>query len=151
SEDQSSEDWIEPFRDIYRDVCVEHVQPYDGIESWLDYLGPRRALVTNKPLSMTNPILEKLGWEHLFDRVLGPSSVEQPKPHPQPLELVMKHWDTDPSEVVMVGDNWTDIKAGKQAGTVTAGCLYGLGHTEQLREQSPDHLINSPSELFELV
>lgn len=50
----------------------------------------------------------------------------------------------------MVGDWITDVEAGKRAGMVTVGCLYGIGNQKELRELKPDYLVNSILELKDL-
>jgi phosphoglycolate phosphatase-like HAD superfamily hydrolase len=52
---------------------------------------------------------------------------------------------------MMVGDTPADILAGKAAGTKTCAVTYGFGTREALLQCAPDHVIESFSELGNLV
>ena len=52
------------------------------------------------------------------------------KPHPAPIQHMLKQWDVPPSQALMVGDYTHDIDCGKAAGTAT--CFY-------LNANSPDY------------
>jgi phosphoglycolate phosphatase len=54
----------------------------------------------------------------------------------------------DPQRCVVVGDRIHDIEAGKAAGTLTVGCLYGFGEPNEFR--AADWIIDSPKKLLEL-
>jgi phosphoglycolate phosphatase-like HAD superfamily hydrolase len=47
----------------------------------------------------------------------------------------------------MIGDGSIDIDAGKQAGVLTCGVTYGLGHKEDVIAANPDFVIDSLSEI----
>lgn len=147
-EDGELDTMVGRFRHYYQSRCTENIRPYDGIKSLLESLvDSPRAIVTNKPYDMTKTILDQLTWTPWFEPIYGADSLETMKPSPEPLHEVRSNWEGSVDRAVMIGDNWTDIKAGREANMITVGCEYGLGDTETLRNQSPDHTAGTPEEL----
>ncbi len=146
--DGDVEGFIEEFREVYLEVCIENVQPYDEIPPLVtDLSDAKLSIVTNKPLSMTENILASLNWTDRFNPVFGPDSFARGKPDPRPLQAVVDQWEINPRELVMIGDSWTDIRAGNLMGCRTVACLYGLGDTEKTLAESPDKTVESVEEL----
>lgn len=148
----STDEYIDSFREIYFEVCDENVQPYPEIPSLISDLSDQNlSIVTNKPLSMTTKILRTLNWDPHFDTVYGPDSFGRRKPDPRPLVGVLERWEVAPHELIMVGDTWTDVRAGNALGCRTIACLYGLGETEKTLAESPDETVGTVSELRDLI
>jgi len=61
---------------------------------------------------------------------------------------IVRHLADQHAQAVVIGDRVHDIEAGRSAGALTVGCLYGFGKPEELR--SADWTINSLPELLEL-
>lgn len=139
---------LEEFREIYRSICTDNVETYRGISSIVGRLTDHStSIVTNKPLSMTEKILEEIGWRNRFDPVFGADSFERMKPDPKPLTAVGDCLEVEPSEMVMIGDSWTDVQAGNAIGATTVACLYGLGNRQEVLAEDPDHTVESTQEL----
>jgi phosphoglycolate phosphatase len=146
------QDVIDGFRKAYLEICTERVEPYPEITPLVEDLSDDNlSIVTNKPLSMTEKILNTLQWDSYFEPVFGPDSFGQGKPHPRPLEAVVRNWSIDPEELVMIGDSWADIRAGNALGCRTVACLYGLGNSDRVLEESPDETVESVEELRALL
>lgn len=144
----STETLLEQFRSLYQEVCADSVKPYEGINDLIETLTDHRlGIVTNKPLSMTEKIIRQLNWHGRFDPVYGADSFDRMKPDPAPLRAVVDKWGIDPGELVMIGDSWTDIRAGNDLGCRTVACLYGLGDSQETLDQSPDATVHSVEEL----
>ncbi len=83
-------------------------------------------IVSNKTGEYLRREVTHLGWDHLFDSVIGATDAEQDKPHPAPIHLALKESDITPSQNVwFIGDSATDI-----ACALNANCtpiLYGEG------------------------
>lgn len=148
----STEELLEEFRPIYRSICADNVRPYDGVTELIHSLrNDRLGIVTNKPLDMTEKIIDRLGWNPHFSPVFGADSFERMKPDPTPLKAVVEDWGIEPDQLTMIGDSWTDIKAGNDLGCRTVACLYGLGKSEETLAETPDATVNSVPELRELI
>jgi phosphoglycolate phosphatase-like HAD superfamily hydrolase len=51
----------------------------------------------------------------------------------------------------MIGDSATDIMAGKKAGITTVAVTFGIGNKQKMVDVHPDHVIDSFSELQNIV
>ncbi|MDR2849297.1 MAG: HAD-IA family hydrolase [Verrucomicrobiota bacterium] len=111
--------------------CLDNTVPYPGVAETLAALcaaGWRLAVVTNKPGPVTRPILEGLGLLSFFGAVVGGGDCPTLKPDPAPVFFAAAQLGAapDPSDW-MVGDNFTDLEAGRRAGVRRCFCRFGFG------------------------
>lgn len=141
---------IRLFLDLYEAHCLDHTRLYPGIGELLDrYADKRLAVVTNKIERFTRKILEGLGVWDRFDAVMSGDSMKEKKPHPAPLLHVLRQTGVRPGRSVIVGDSRLDIEAGKAAGTLTCGVLYGLRPESEIRAAAPDVVVHDAVEIGE--
>ena len=111
-EDARKPDYISAFMACYQDATrLTHLFP--GVMEALQVLADRGhplGICTNKPLSVTQAILEHFGLSHLFGCVIGGDSVPERKPHPAPLRVAMQGLGADPArpKALYVGDSEFD-------------------------------------------
>ena len=78
---------LQRFLDHYGAHLLDTTRPYPGI---LDFLAAQRrrplAVVTNKPLALTNQLLHGLGLDAFFPVVVGGDSCAEKKPSPLPVQ-----------------------------------------------------------------
>ena len=138
------------FLDLYETHCLDHTGLYPGIGDLLDgYAGKRLAVVTNKIERFTRKILEGLGVWARFDVVMSGDSMKEKKPHPGPILHALSETGVAAGRAVIVGDSRLDIEAGKAAGTLTCGVLYGLRPESEIRDASPDVIVRTAPEIGE--
>lgn len=140
---------LDRFLSYYRRHLLDTTRPYPGVvDSLRKWTGMyRMAVLTNKPLAMTEAILAGLSLSGYFSEVHGGDSFENKKPHPQGLAHILRQAGTIPRETVMVGDSRNDVLAGRAAGTVTCGVTYGLG-AAGFAEAPPDFTVDRFPDLF---
>jgi phosphoglycolate phosphatase len=140
---------LDRFLSYYRRHLLDTTRPYPGVvDSLRKWAGMyRMAVLTNKPLAMTEAILAGLSLSGYFSEVHGGDSFENKKPHPQGLAHILRQAGTTPRETVMVGDSRNDVLAGRAAGTVTCGVTYGLG-AAGFAEAPPDFTVDRFPDLF---
>ena len=97
------------------------------------------------------PFLDRWGVRHLFSGIVGREDVESRKPHPEPVLKCLGHLRLDPREVVYIGDSPIDIRAGKAAGSYTAGVLTGTSPHGVLLCEDPDHILESVAGLLSIL
>jgi len=121
---------------------VVRTRLYPGVRETLDRfrLLPM-AVVTNKPVVFSEPILEQLGVRGYFRMIIGADSGLPLKPEPDAFNRIMAECGVAPQDTVIVGDGTTDIRGGKAAGAVTCAVTYGFRSEELLRREGPDYLI----------
>jgi phosphoglycolate phosphatase len=136
------------FREFYAKHLLDNTRPFPGVVEALAALeGRQLAVLTNKPIRFTVPILEGLGLAHRFARVYGEDSFPRKKPDPMGLESLLAEFSVTPREAVMVGDSEIDVQTARNAGTWSCGVTYGLA-SHQLAQCQPDLMV---SNLMELV
>ena len=124
---------------------------YPGVKETLEHFRSLpMAVVTNKTLEFSEPLLEKLGIRPLFGMVIGADAGLPLKPAPDAFQKIMKGLGIAKEHTAVVGDGTTDILAGKAAGITTCAVTYGFRSEAELRTARPDHIIHAFSELKEL-
>ncbi len=122
----------------------------DGVCGFLERLsrhGIRRAIVTRNSRAMTDRVLTRLGLR--FDPVItrddGPV-----KPDPWAILRICQLWQTEPSQVAIIGDFRFDIDAGRRAGAVTVLLRRGRNTEHLAGAEQADFLLESFHDCDEL-
>ena len=66
-------------------------------------------------------------------------------------ELAMKKLGVAPHDCVVVGDYWSDIKAGKELGAKTVAVLSGSMELDTFEKLKPDAIIDSVKDMLKVV
>jgi phosphoglycolate phosphatase len=142
-------DTLERFLSYYARHLLDTTRPYPGVTDALrKWSGKyRMAILTNKPLKMTEAILDGLSLSRYFPVVRGADSFPTKKPDPQGLLRIIGEAGVSPKETVMVGDARNDVLAGRAAGAITCGVMYGLG-VSAFAEHPPDFTVDRFPDLF---
>jgi phosphoglycolate phosphatase len=124
---------------------------YPGVKETLEHFRSLpMAVVTNKTLEFSEPLLEKLGIRPHFGMVIGADAGLPIKPSPDAFQRIMKGLGIAKEYAAVVGDGTTDILAGRAAGITTCAVTYGFRSEEELRKAGPDHIIHEFPELKKL-
>lgn len=151
-DDEVIREAISFYKKYYLDNSVKETRLYKNVEETLDFFkGKKIALVTNKPEDISLSILDKLGVADRFNIVIGPESLKKLKPDPEGILKVLDAFGEDPKKTIMIGDTYTDVEAGKAAGTYTCGVTYGIGSTEDLLKASPDYIVDDIIKLTDII
>lgn len=138
-----------------REIHDGLVAPFPGAASVLETLrarGSRVGIVTSKRRAMAERTLERSGLAGHYDVLVGGDDVVRGKPDPEPvLRAVERLGLADGgARTLMVGDAPFDIRAGREAGTRTAGALWGPFPREALEAEGPDWLLGGLAEVLDL-
>ena len=106
-------------------------------------------IITNRSIN-ARYIIEHCKLNGLVDLVISVEDVKNPKPHPEGIQKAMAHFESKPSETIMVGDMPVDIEAGKAAGVITVG-LNTNGNLWDLKKSGSDYITGSLAELVPLL
>lgn len=139
------------FLNHYGQCCAEQSQLYPGVREYLNFLHERQVdmgLVTNKPISFTEVLLDEFDLRRYFSVVLGGDSLVEKKPHPLPLQHAMIARRVAAEQTLMVGDSRSDIKAAQAAGCRVVAVTYGYNHGEPVSLYQPDIIVD---DLMQLV
>lgn len=142
------------FLDLYAANTSQRSYLYPGVREGIDYLKSQRyalGCVTNKAAQFTTPLLQELGLHDDFGIVIAGDTLPVKKPDPQPLLHAAKHFGVEPEDALMVGDSKSDVSAARAAGFQIVCMSYGYNHGEDIRNCSPDAVIDSMTELAALI
>jgi len=141
---------LEYFLAYYREHMLDYTVLYPGVRDTLAKLdnGERRlAVLTNKPVRISQAILDGLDVGRHFFRIYGGNSFEQKKPHPIGVETLLRETGASKDRAVMVGDSAVDIQTARNAGIPSCGVTYGF-QPETFEANPPDYLIERMDQIF---
>lgn len=139
------------FRRHYLDHLMDQTILYPEVVDTLEYFkGKKLAVVTNKPMDYTTPILDGLGLSRYFQMVLGGDSTPHRKPHPEMILRTLETLQAEKHRTVMIGDGPQDIRAAQGAGVTSCAVTYGLTKLETLLLAEPDLVCHSLGHLRDL-
>lgn len=144
---------FEVFLSAYTQSNGRYSKLYPGVEELLAHLhqaGVPMAVVTNKPMAFTTPLLRSMKIDHYFSQVLGGDSLPVKKPDPLPLLTVLEGIGCRPEQALMLGDSRNDVGAARAAGCPVACVRYGYNHGESIESCSPDRVVDSFAELMQV-
>lgn len=142
------------FTACYAENVCKHSRLYPGVREGLDKLrGHELAVgcVTNKATRFTTPLLKYLGIYDDFAIVICGDTLERKKPDPAPLFYAAEQTGVRPENCLMVGDSVNDVSAARAAGFQVACVPYGYNHGNDIRDASPDAVIDTLAELDTLL
>ncbi|GMT42221.1 MAG: phosphoglycolate phosphatase [bacterium] len=145
---------IRLFQKFYTTHLLDNTVMFDGVPEILEHfqnLGKKMAVASNKPYRYVKKIMDGLNMTRFFLSVKGGDSVEMKKPAPEMLDAVINETGADRKSSVFVGDSGIDVRTGKNARIKTVGVTYGFRSAEEIMENKPDMLIDSPRELKEII
>ena len=139
------------FMGCYRNHLLVKTKPYDGVMDVLEHFKNKKlAVATNKPVGLTTKILDDLNMSVYFRKVVGGDKVQNKKPAPEAIEIIMEELDVLPDKAVFLGDSRIDMEAGKKAGVITIGAAYGFRGREELEKAGADVIIEDIRELMSI-
>ena len=116
----------------------------------LQTVGLTLAVCTNKPDRLTQMILERLGIERYFARIVAGDSLPFRKPDPRALMEVMNGLGTPPAAALMVGDSEVDAATAHAANVPFVLMTYGY-HRGPIQEISSIATLDHFHELATLL
>jgi len=138
---------LQYFLGYYRQHMLDNTVTYPGVREGLEALeGMPMAVLTNKPVRISQLIVEGLGLARFFRVVYGGNSFETKKPDPAGLNVLLRDFGAAPKQAMLVGDSEVDVQTARNAGTWACCVTYGLGR-DRLTQYPPDLLVDSLTEL----
>lgn len=150
-------DDVESFISIYKRYYFEFINTsklYPGVIEVLQSLHSMKiktALLTTKNQEQAEKIIHHFNLSRYFDYLMGRRPDFPVKPAPEPLLHICKELETDCADILFVGDTEFDIRCGKNAGSSTCAVSYGYRTMEQIEAEKPDYIINSITELNNIL
>jgi len=137
----------------YMEYCSVSCQLLPNVENTLKVLKSkhlRLGLLTTTSRAPLETVLKKLSIGNYFDIMLAKDDAKN-KPNPEGLEQIIAEFGIGKDECLYVGDSPIDVLTGKAAGVRTIAITTGITTMEQLKENTPDSVINNLEQLLTLV
>jgi pyrophosphatase PpaX len=130
------------------------VKEFVGVMETIETLkkkGYKLAIVTTKREDVAFKGLHLMKLDSYFDVMIAYDHVKKVKPDPEPIFLALEKLGSKPEEALMVGDNFHDVLAGKNAGTKTAGVAWSIKGREYLAKYEPDFMLENMTDLLTIL
>jgi pyrophosphatase PpaX len=130
------------------------VKEFVGVMETIETLkkkGYKLAIVTTKREDVAFKGLRLMKLDSFFDVMIAYDHVKKVKPDPEPIFLALEKLGSKPEEALMVGDNFHDVLAGKNAGTKTAGVAWSIKGREYLAKYEPDFMLENMTDLLSIL
>jgi HAD superfamily hydrolase (TIGR01509 family) len=147
--------------DLYRHFQVRAAEsvvgatvPLDGAAETVRELkrrGYRMAIATTKISIHIERIIEKLGWEGLFDVCIGGNEVARVKPAPDAFLAALALMRAPAGEAMVVGDTENDIRAAQAIPIRVVAVTSPYGGHDKVLALKPDHVIDRLPELLHIL
>jgi pyrophosphatase PpaX len=113
--------------------------------------GYKVGIVTTKLSDTVMKGLKLTKLDSYFDVIVALDHVKKAKPDPEPIYKALEQLGSKPEEAIMVGDNYHDILAGKNAGTQTAGVAWTIKGRAYLEQFEPDFMLEEMADLLRIL
>jgi pyrophosphatase PpaX len=130
------------------------VKEFVGVMETIETLkkkGYKLAIVTTKREDVAFKGLRLMKLDPFFDVMIAYDHVKKVKPDPEPIFLALEKLNSKPEETLMVGDNFHDVLAGKNAGTKTAGVAWTIKGRDYLAKYEPDYMLENMTDLLTIL
>ena len=144
---------MDTYREFYRNNEFAHFKLYDHVQKTLAYLnekGFNLGIVTSKYMESARPSIEFFELGRWMDVIITLDDVENPKPSREPVDKALEHFD-DVDGALMIGDNISDIEAGRQANIFSAGVNWSIKGAETLKNAKPDYMLETMASIYDIL
>lgn len=153
-DDETIEQMIVEFNDIYRRECEPLIELFDGVSKTLDTLkreGVTLLIASNNIREVLDRLTARLNIAQYFDGIICADDVVNTKPSPDIALLALERYNVKGSEALVVGDSTYDMDMGREAGCDLCGVSFGSHTPEMLRGKGAHYIIDHYSELEKIV
>ncbi|MFH0346677.1 HAD family hydrolase [Bacillus vallismortis] len=138
----------------YYENKIVQIRPYPGVIALLERLNEQgyvMGIVTSqlKKFAFEELINNKL--DKFFKVVISAEDCDEYKPSPIPLLTAIHQLNTEISDCLYIGDQFTDIQAAHAANIKSAGALWGEGDITRLSASSPTYFVKKPESLLRIL
>lgn len=141
------------FLDYYSSHLCQETALFEGMNDLLGHIessGNNWGIVTNKPGFLTDPLVAMLGLNNRAACVVSGDTLNNRKPHPEPMLFACERAGNTPGNCLYVGDALRDIEAGRHAGMLTAVANWGyIGHDDKPETWGADLYFDQPMDLLD--
>lgn len=141
------------YKNHYRSNMDNKTAPYDNILDMLKKLKDNNykiAVVSNKFDSAVKELCKKYFSDYI-EVAIGESGDNRRKPAPDTVFAAIKELGSDKEECIYVGDSDVDVQTAHNTGIPCIGVTWGFRGREVLVNAGADYIIDTPSEIFDIL
>lgn len=149
-----TEEMIREYRRYNHEKHDLLVKEFPGVNQTMEILkekGFKLGIVTTKLLDTVQKGLRLTKLDPYFETIVALDHVSKTKPDPESIFKALEQLDSSKERAIMVGDNYHDILAGKNAGTKTAGVAWTAKGRDYLAQFKPDYMLDEMPDLLKIV
>ena len=143
---------VEYFRELYDFEENDISEFYQGIPEVLTTLknmNKKLFIATYKPEKPTMRIIKQFHLDK-FDDIYTIDKFGKHITKTEMINDIIKKYNLNKSETVMIGDAPSDVICAKEAGVLAIGVLWGYGENKEPLIKNSDIVINSANEILEI-
>lgn len=146
---------VDTYRQIFaerREELMPELFPYvaDTLEE-LHRRGYRFTVASSRLTDSLMLFMRHHGIDTYFEYVVGSDSVENHKPHPEPVLKILAALNVEPTDAFVVGDMPVDIAMAHGAGVEACGVTYGNATREELEASGAEIVIDRFDKLLDIL
>lgn len=145
---------FEDFKTYYSEHLHVRTRWYPGIEKALKKLknsGFDMFVISNKFDPGVQKIFEFYNFGKYFTEAVGESKTTPKKPDPSMINYLKTKYRLNLDESLLIGDSQVDIQTARNCCIKCACVTWGFRSKDELLENNPDFIIDSPEEIVELL
>lgn len=142
------------YLDYYKRFPCVKAKAYKGIINLLRFLYKNSyymVVITNKPQTIAERIIEKLFPEIKFDLIMGDIFYRKRKPDPSSMRVVKRTFVLRSSEIIMIGDSTVDFKFAQNANVLYYSFTHGYNTKAELEEAGVANFLKTPTQLISVL
>ncbi len=153
--DQDTDQLMKDYTDFQKSLPGRHL--VSTIPHVVDVLkelkkqGYVTAIVTSRLSESCETWVEDLEIEEYFDAIVGTERYRHSKPRPDGIIETCEILNVGHDSVVYIGDNVSDVQAGKNAGVYTIGFVTNEEKKEKIMNEKPNATIYDINELMKIL
>ncbi len=129
-------DMVNTYKQHYRKISTQKTQllPFAREAVELASKNARLGIVTTKTGRYSKILMEHFELMHHFEILIGREDVENPKPHPEPINKAIEFLRVKKEDCWMIGDTRMDLIAAKSAGVKSVAVVSEYEPLEELKK-----------------
>jgi phosphoglycolate phosphatase len=139
-------DFVASYKKHYREISEEKTILLPDAKEAVEEASKiaRLGVVTTKTTQYSIPLLDNFGLLKYFETIIGRQEVQNPKPHPEPIEKALENLKSKANKnTYIIGDTKLDLIAANAANINSVGVLCGYGYEDELRKYTSNIATNS--------
>ncbi|MFT7879352.1 MAG: HAD family hydrolase [Sulfurimonas sp.] len=151
-EEEKVWDYVDAYKMHYRTISCQKTILLPNAKEAVEFARQHATLgvVTTKTAKYSIELLEHLGLMHHFEVLIGREDVENPKPHPEPIQKALKALPNGAKKIWMVGDTCMDMLSAKEANVIGVGVTCGYADEVNL-VNCTDHIHSNALEAVRFI